>query len=104
MIYSWLYTHLFYLICYLHHNHLQLQNHQKNYLKFTKTVKTGWQSVRGRIIHEIIKFDMGIVKDRNPKGIILLAGGNDETEETSVEDMASALISFISLLTITYGV
>lgn len=52
----------------------------------------------------MIKFDMGIVNDRKPKGIILLAGGNDETEETSVEDMAFALISFISLLTISYGV
>ncbi|CAC5368885.1 KCTD1_15 [Mytilus coruscus] len=93
-------------ICHRLHNYLKSGNNHRHQLDFnlTKTSTVEWHGVGGRTIHKMIKFDMGIVKLKTPKCVILLAGGNDVVEDTSVEEVAYKLISFCSILTNTYGV
>ena len=77
--------------------------HQPN-LKLKNSSTVAWHGVGGRTIGKIMKYDMHMIKTMRPDCLVLLAGGNDITEETDVEEVASKIVSFCSILLNTCGV
>ena len=63
-----------------------------------KMTSVSMHGVGGRTINQLIKFDMQMVKSRKTDCVILMAGGNDVTEESSAEEVAMKIITFCTML------